>query len=242
MMPGSGHQRGISLIELVIASGLSSLLALLLVHLYGLGVTAVMVQRDAARDLDNRIQLQHLLSHGIRDALVYGGSWPSDLASETACASLYLSNQCLPSVMVWAAGAPAPVVSPPALVNSNVLLLKQQCCPGVVADLYYLANRSGAGSGQSALFRRRLLSDGRFAPADEMIPDVQSFKVRLIRLMADPDYDRILQSDSVPFTEQWNTLALRVEAVLRPQKPPATAAADPAAFLFTVSARSGSWH
>lgn len=239
-IPGLARsQCGISVLELVIASGLSALLGLLLVNLYTHSVRLSLLQQAAARDLDNRVQLHQLLSHVIRDALVFDPLQPGSHSSAESCEGLLLSNRCLPPVMVWMAGSVAPVATPPALANSSVLLVKQSCCTGVVADMYYLGSRSGAGAGQSALFRRRLLGDGRFAPADEMIPQLQSLIIQQIRwLAADAGSgDRVVYGGPAPVAEQWNTLAWRIDAGLRS----VSAGSEPtgSVLMFTIAARQG---
>lgn len=238
MSLSSDCQRGLSLIELLVASALSASLGLLVVQLYNQSSATALAQRAAAQRLDNQVQMHHLLSHAIRDALVFDPSGRFILKTKSDCAGLFLLEQCLPAVMVWTAGDESPVLSPVVVQNSSLLLVKQHCCEGIFADLYYLAPRSGAAAGAAegvaggiaggvALFRRRLMADGRFAAADEMIPEVQSFQLTLIRPGG--------STEPVHFSAQWDTAAVQVEAGFNPSdSAPATT------LLFTIAARQGS--
>ncbi len=239
MSLSSDGQRGLSLIELLVASALSASLGLLVVQLYNQSSATALAQRAAAQRLDNQVQMHHLLSHAIRDALVFDPSGrfilkTKSLKTKSECAGLFLLEQCLPAVMVWTAGDESPVLSPVVVQNSSLLLVKQHCCEGIHADLYYLAPRSGAAAGAAggtargaALFRRRLMADGRFAAADEMIPELQSFQLSLIRASG--------STEPVHFSAQWGTAAVQVEAGFNPSdSAPATT------LLFTIAARQGS--
>lgn len=232
------RQRGITLLELVIACSLSSLLSLVLMNLYATSISMSVAQRDAVGTLDHRVQLHHLLSHAIRDALVFDPSSASSAVSATQCRGLWIVNRCMPPVMVWAAGTTGPVNSPPALAGSQILLVRQRCCAGVEADLYYVAMRGGARGQQSALFRRRMLSDGRFESADEMIPGIKSLTMHLLgaQVGSSGAIDQLELSGAVDINTQWKTLALRVKTVFAPAN---ASLVDDAPLVFTVSARLG---
>lgn len=234
MSLSSDGQRGLSLIELLVASALSASLGLLVVQLYNQSSATALAQRAAAQRLDNQVQMHHLLSHAIRDALVFDPSGRFILKTKSECAGLFLLEQCLPAVMVWTAGDESPVLSPVVVQNSSLLLVKQHCCEGIHADLYYLAPRSGAAAGAAggtargaALFRRRLMADGRFAAADEMIPELQSFQLSLIRASG--------STEPVHFSAQWGTAAVQVEAGFN-----LSDSAPVTTLLFTIAARQGS--
>ena len=225
----SDRQYGLSLIELLVASALSASLGLLVVQLYVQSSATALAQRAAAQNLDNRVQIHHLLSHAIRDALVFDPSRRSILNSESDCGGLFLLGKCLPAVMVWTSGDESPVQSPVVVQNSSLLLVRQHCCDDIRADLYYLALPGGAALGaarSTALFRRRLMADGRFAAADEMISGIQSFEITLIG--ADGS------KAPVHFSAQWSTAAVQLEVGFDP-----TDSAPANTMLFTVAARQG---
>jgi len=218
-------QQGFSLMELVIASSLSILLGWTVIHLYLQSTRAAETQSESARTVEQSVQLHHLLSHLIRDALLFDNSGMLAAQNEQQCEGLFLSGRCLPPVMVWTAGTAGPVTVPASVPGSSVLLARQHCCEDVRADLFYLAERS-SGEGGSALYRRRLLTDGRVAAADEMIPDVLSLQFLQVRLHE----AQVVMNEPLPFAEQWNALAWRVQAEFFNSDN---------SLLFTVAARQG---
>ncbi|TFH71451.1 hypothetical protein E3V39_13185 [Gammaproteobacteria bacterium LSUCC0112] len=167
-------QSGLSLLELLISSGIASGLLLLMLHMFNVSNAIALEHQRLSRQLANAASVRHLLSHSVRDALhTRLVEVKSDMTGQV-CAGIFLNETCYPPMQSWKQGASGPVVSPIVLRDSYLLWVKQVCCPGVIADLWFIAFRGGNNNNPPSLFRRRQFTDGRFSASEEMVEGVAS--------------------------------------------------------------------
>jgi hypothetical protein len=174
-------QTGLTLLELLISVTLSMCMTLVLIQFYLQGSMSVDKQQSISRRLENAAALQHILSHTVRDALyvIYlSGPEAIDVDSmvspfvDSGCAGVVVLQHCVAPVLAWKVGADGAPSIPGAVRGSNVLQVKQNCCPDVIADQFYLAHRGGVRSNPVSLYRRRMSRSGSYSAAVELVEGV----------------------------------------------------------------------
>lgn len=241
------QQQGLTLIELLLSVALSLGMALILIQLHIQSSQVSDQQQLIARQLENTASLQHLLSHGVRDALystgVAGHSDGSDSAStrlifDKRCMGIKTGEQCIAPVQSWTAGdSGAPHITS-ALHGSVVLQLKQDCCAGVVADQFYLARRGSLQSNPISLYRRRLKADGSYTTAVELVEGVEQLSISFV--IHDHLTGGLALVSGMQVTHWWTVKAVRIRGRLSVVSVPRQAgdvAATTTDFTMTVAGR-----
>lgn len=202
-------QSGLSLLELLISTGIASGLMLLMLHLFSSSNAVSLEHQRLSRQLESAELVRHLLSHGVRDALhtrLIGIT--SDMTAQV-CAGIFLNETCYPPVQSWKQGSSGPVASPIVLRDSYLLWVKQACCPGVIADLWFIAYRGGNDNNPPSLYRRRQLTDGRFSASEEMVEGVVSLTPVFTQIVYDEtQHSRVYVTGLSPdIIDNWWTIA-----------------------------------
>ncbi|MDP2282893.1 MAG: hypothetical protein Q8L06_02045 [Pseudohongiella sp.] len=185
------HQQGLSLLELTLSSGIASALLLLILHLFSYSNSIGLEHQRLSRQLENAASVRHLLSHSVRDALFVDMNESQSNDLPQSCLGIFLNQVCYPPFQSWQQGSIGPVVSPAVVPDSYLIWLKQSCCQGVIADLWFLAYRGGSNANPPSLFRRRQFSDGRFSASEEVVEGVSQLTPELTLALRD-DMDESL--------------------------------------------------
>lgn len=238
------RQEGLTLIELLISVALSMSMTLVFIQLHVQSHFVSARQQSVSRQLENIATLQHLLSHSLRDALYtisipdINASSSTDSASMTfsnTCAGIVVQGQCMAPVTSWVAGDSGwPHISG-AVTGSSVLQIRQSCCPGVVADQFYLAHRGGLQSNPISLYRRRLQSNGGYAASVELVEGVSELSVSFIMQDNLTGGLALVNGEQVP--EWWGLKAVRVRYRLQNMTGVAGENQDALSYSFTLASR-----
>lgn len=176
---------GISLLELLISSAIASGFLLMILQLYNHSNQIALQQQQLSRQLQNTESVRHLLSHSVRDALYTSLDATLPVESGLSCPGITIDSLCWPPLYIWEQGTQAPISAPPAVPGSYLFWIKQSCCPGVVADVFFLWYRAGNVANPPSLFRRRQMSDGRFSASEELVEGVSTLVPSLTHAIAD---------------------------------------------------------
>lgn len=215
-------QRGVTLIELIIAVALSMSLILILIHLHLHVSQASARQQSLSRQLENAAALVHLFSHSLRDAIytIYLSDSAMDVTDDAIlsafgdfCPGVSTGGTCLPPVKSWTAGESGGPVIAGALAGTSILQVKQICCEEWVADQFYLAHRGGSNANPVSLYRRRIRTDGSSTAAVELIEGVSELNYAFI--VEDHSGSGLALVDSAQVTSWWQIKAIRVRALMQ---------------------------
>jgi hypothetical protein len=124
--------------------------------------------------------------------------------------------------------------------GSYLFWIRQSCCPGVIADVFFLWYRAGNTAHSPSLFRRRQLSDGRFSASEELVEGVTHLVPSLTITTTQASGSALRYVTGVEpqdISNWWNIVAVEFEVTLTAASS-ATAAAGTVAF--TVASRQGS--
>lgn len=233
-------QQGLTLIELMISVALSLSMMLVLIQLHLQSSHMSDQQQALGRQLESIAALQHLLGHSVRDALYNislstGGedSSASDWSRmfHNNCAGVSVHEQCVAPVMSWTAGANGAPDIAAAVTDSGILQIKQSCCPGIVADQFYLAHRGGDPTNPLSLYRRRLQTDGSYTVAVELVEGVTRLSVGVI--VENHIMGGLALIDSTQVENWWQLKGVRIRAGIQ-----GVAMADAAKDIsFTIASR-----
>lgn len=240
MKPVIIRHAGLTLLELLIGGSIGSGLMLVILQLFLHSNLIALEQQQLSRQLQNAESVRHLLSHGVRDALYshLSVTIPSD--SGMNCPGIFLDNVCRPPLQIWEQGATSPIAAPAAVPGSHLLWIKQSCCPGVIADLFFLWYRAGNISNAPSLFRRRQLSDGRFSAAEELVEGVSHLLPLLTRAIIDERSGALMYQTAVSpelVSDWWRIVAIEFELTLGSST---AAAAGDKTIAFSVVSRQWS--
>ncbi|MBU2098611.1 MAG: prepilin-type N-terminal cleavage/methylation domain-containing protein, partial [Gammaproteobacteria bacterium] len=177
-LSGTSKQSGLTLIELLISVALTLSLSIALIQLHTQSKLIADRQQSVSRQLENAATLSHIVGHSLRDALetvsfsagsVEGSDEVVLSAFNQRCVGISSGGQCLAPVLSWNMDdVGAPDISGVSS-GSSVLQVKQNCCPDVIADQFYLARRGNNQSNPLSLYRRRMKTDGSYTAAAEMV-------------------------------------------------------------------------
>lgn len=217
MKPVLIKNAGLTLLELLIGSSIASGLVLVILQLFVHSNLSALEQQQINRQLQNAESVRHLLSHSVRDALYSSVAVTMPLNSAMNCPGITLDHVCQPPLQIWEQGATGPISSPAAVPGSHLLLIKQSCCQGVIADLFFLWYRAGDRSNAPSLFRRRQLSDGRFSASEELVEGVSHLLPHLTRAIIDESSGALMYQTGVSpqlVSDWWSIVAIEFELTL----------------------------
>lgn len=163
-------ERGLSLIELLLAAALSGALTLALIPLIVHSSQLSDTLAQQSRALESSAAVQHLLRYALRDAFYQPANCDFSTEASDSDAASASDSECLPPVMAWSTG----------IEGSAVLQLNFFCCREYMMEQFYLARRGGRASNPLSLYRRRQAVDGRFEAGVELVEGVQSFSVQVL--------------------------------------------------------------
>ncbi|MDO8909551.1 MAG: prepilin-type N-terminal cleavage/methylation domain-containing protein [Pseudohongiella sp.] len=238
-------QYGLTLVELLISVAISMSMALVLIQVHLQTSLSIEIQQSISRRLENAATLQHILSHSLRDVLFRvdltetdgnsrGDSPPS--FSGKGCPGVVITQQCTAPVTGWRAGAGGAPTITAAASGSDALQVKQDCCPDVVADQFYLAHRGGVRSNPISLYRRRVTGTGSYLPATELVEDVSELAFSFI--VEDPSTGDLALVDVDQVPDWWRLKAVRIQYRLQNTAVLVDAVGDTESwFSFTVAGR-----
>jgi len=240
MKPVLSRHAGLTLLELLIGGSIGSGLMLVVLQLFMHSNLIALEQQQVSWQLQNAESVRHLLSHSVRDALHsrLSVTIPSD--SSINCPGIFLNNVCQPPLRIWEQGTTGPVSAPAAVPGSHLLWIKQSCCPGVIADLFFLWYRAGDMSNAPSLFRRRQLSDGRFSASEELVEGVSRLLPLLTRAKIDESSGALMYQTGVNpqlVSDWWSIVAIEFELTLASST---SAAAGDKTMTFSVVSRQWS--
>jgi hypothetical protein len=240
MKPVLMRHAGLTLLELLIGGSIGSGLMLVILQLFMHSNLIALEQQQLSRQLQNAESVRHLLSHSVRDAMYSRVSVTIPSDSRMNCPGISLDNVCLPPLQIWEQGATGPISATAAVPGSHLLWIKQSCCPGVIADLFFLWYRAGDMSNAPSLFRRRQLSDGRFSASEELVEGVSHLLPILTRAITDESSGALMyQTGLSPLlvSDWWSIVAIEFELTLASS---ASAAASDKTIAFSVVSRQWS--
>jgi hypothetical protein len=240
MKPVLLRHSGLTLLELLISSSIAMGLLMVILQLFVLSNRIALEQQDLSQLLQKSESVRHLLTHSVRDAMVTHSSSMPPSPSVLSCQGINVGNLCRPPLLIWEQGSFSPIVAPPAVPGSYLFWIRQSCCPGVIADVFFLWYRAGNTAHPPSLFRRRQLSDGRFSASEELIEGVSHLVPSLTITTAEASGSALRYVTGVEpkdISNWWNIVAVEFEVTLTAASS-ATAAAGTVAF--TVASRQGS--
>jgi type II secretory pathway pseudopilin PulG len=243
MKPVMLRQSGFSLLELLISSSIAVGLLMVILLLFVLSNRTALEQQQLSQLLQKSESVRHMITHSVRDALYTQPAAmlpPLSVPSVPSCQGINVGDLCRPPLQIWAQGASAPLAAPPAVPGSYLFWIRQSCCPGVVADVFFLWYRAGNVAHPPSLFRRRQLSDGSFSASEELVEGV-SHLVPSLTITTTDTRDSALQYVTgvkpQDISDWWNIVAVEFEVRLAA---PPLAAAGAGTIAFTVASRQGS--
>jgi|GEM_PF-3346304 len=240
MKPVMLRQSGLSLLELLISSSIAMSLLLVILQLFVLSNRTALEQQQLSQLLQKSESVRHLMTHSVRDALYTHPAAIPPSPSVLSCQGIDVGNVCRPPLQIWEQGSSAPVAAPPAVPGSYLFWIRQSCCPGIVADVFFLWYRAGNVAHPPSLFRRRQLSDGRFSASEELVEGVSHLVPTLTITSTDTRNSVLSYVTGVQphdISDWWNIVAVEFEVRLATAP---SAAADARTITFTVASRQGS--
>lgn len=240
MKPVMLRHSGFSLLELLISSSIAVGLLMVILQLFVLSNRTALEQQQLSQLLQKSESVRHLITHSVRDALYTQPAAMPPSLSVPSCQGINLGNLCRPPLQIWEQGTYAPVAAPPAVPGSYLFWIKQSCCPGVVADVFFLWYRAGNVAHPPSLFRRRQLSDGRFSASEELVEGITHLVPSLTITTTDTRDSALRYVTGLKpqdISDWWNIVAVEFEVRLA-AAPLAAAGAETIAF--TVASRQGS--
>lgn len=240
MKPGLLRHSGLTLLELLISSTIAMGLLIVILQLFVHSNRIVLEQQDLSQLLQKSESVRHLITHSVRDAMYTRPATMPPSPSMLSCQGINVSNVCRPPLQIWEQGSSAPVAAPPALPGSYLFWIRQSCCPGVVADVFFLWYRAGNAAHPPSLFRRRQLSDGRFSASEELVEGVSHLVPSLTITTSDASDSALRYVTGVKpqdISDWWNIVAVEFEVKLTAASSVAAAAGT---IAFTVVSRQGS--
>ena len=240
MKPVMLRHSGLSLLELLISSSIAVGLLMVILQLFVLSNRTALEQQQLSQLLQKSESVRHLITHSVRDALYTHPAAMPPSPSVPPCQGINVGNLCRPPLQIWEQGSSAPVAAPPAVPGSYLFWIRQSCCPGVVADVFFLWYRAGNVANPPSLFRRRQLSDGRFSASEELVEGVSHLVPSLTITTTDARDSALQYVTGVKpqdISDWWNIVAVEFEVRLAA---PPSAAASAGTIAFTVASRQGS--